>query len=78
LHLRQQNLVHFPCSYIELIEVVIEVIFHYCTTTFCHKIKLFQRLFRGSRFERLDDAFVLLVSLILMMIAFIITLGEIM
>ena len=29
LHMRQHNLVPFPCLYIEL---VIEVIFHYCTT----------------------------------------------
>ena len=50
--------------YIELFELVIEVIFHCCTTPPCHKITLFKRPFRGSRFERLDDAFVLLVSLI--------------
>jgi len=59
-----QNLVLFPCLYIEFFELVIEVIFHYCTTPPCHKINLFKRPFRGSRFERLDDAFVLLVSLI--------------
>jgi len=64
LHMRQQNLVLVPCLYIELIERVIEVIFHYYTTPPCHKINLFKRPFRGSRFERLDDAFVLLFSLI--------------
>ena len=64
LHMRQQNLVPFPCLYIEFFELVIEVIFHYFTTPPCHKINLFKRPIRGSRFERLDDAFVLLVSLI--------------
>ena len=64
LHMLQQNLVLFPCLYIELFELVIEVIFHYCTMPPCHKINLFKRPSRGSRFERLDDAFVLLVSLI--------------
>jgi len=64
LQMHPQNLVLFPCLYIEFFELVIEVIFHYCTTPPCHKINLFKRPFRGSRFERLDDAFVLLVSLI--------------
>jgi len=66
LHMRQQNLVLFPCLYIELssFELVIDAILHYCTTPPCHKINLFKRPFRGSNFERLDDAFVLLVSLI--------------
>ena len=64
LHMHRQNLVLFPCLYIELFDLVIEIIFHYCTTPPCHKINLFKRPFRGSRFERLDDAFVLLVSLI--------------
>ena len=65
LHMRQQNLVPFACLYIEpqVIELVIEVIFHYCTTPPCHKIDLFKRPFRGSCFERLDDAFVLLNQL---------------
>ena len=65
LHMRRQNLVLFPCLYIEPFELVIEIIFHYCTTPPCHKIDLFKRPFRGSHFERLDDAFVLLVSLII-------------
>jgi len=64
LHMRQQNLVLFPCLYIELFELVTEVIFRYCTTPPCHKIDLFKRPFRGRRSERLDDASVLLVSLI--------------
>jgi len=64
LHMRPQNPVPFPCLYIELFELVIEVIFHYCTTPPCHKIDLFKRPFRGSRSERSDDASVLLVSLI--------------
>ena len=64
MHMRQQNLVPFPCLYIELFELVIEVIFHYCTTPPCYKIDLSKRPFRGSRSERLDDASVLLVSLI--------------
>jgi len=64
LHMRQQNLFLFPCLYIELFELVIEVIFHCCTTPPCHKIDLFKHPFRGSRSERLDDASVLLVSLI--------------
>jgi len=65
LHMRRQNLVLFPCLYFEPFELVIEIVFHYCTTTPCHKIYLFKRPFRGSRFERLNDAFVLLISLIL-------------
>ena len=64
LHMRQQNFVPFSCLYIELFELVIEVIFHYCTTPPCHKIDWFKRPFRVSRSERLDDASVLLVSLI--------------
>jgi len=63
LHMRQQNLVPFPCLYIEFFELVIEVIFHYCTTPPCHKIDLFKRPFQGSHSERLVDASVLLVSL---------------
>jgi len=39
-----------------------EIVFHYCTTPHCHKINLFKRPFWGNRFERLDDAFVLLIS----------------
>jgi len=64
LHMRRQNLVPFPCLYLDPFELVIEIIFHYCTTTPCHKINLFKRPIRGCRFERLDDAFVLLISLI--------------
>ena len=66
LHMRcgRQNLVPFPCLYIESFGLVIEIIFHYYTTPPCTKIDLFKRSFQGSRFERLDDAFVLLVSLI--------------
>ena len=56
LHMRQQKFVSFSCLYIEFFELVIEVIFHYCTTPPCHKIDLFERPFRGSRSERLDDA----------------------
>jgi len=77
----QQNFVLFPCLYIELFELVIEVIFDYCTTPPCHKIHLFKCTFGGSRFERLDDAFVLLVSLIFLYtqkILVLTTLGEIM
>jgi len=43
---------------------MMEIICHYCITPPCHKINLFKRPFRGSRFERFDDAFVLFVSLI--------------
>ena len=66
LHMRQQKFVPFPCLYIEFFEIVIEIIFHYCTTPPYHKIDLFKRPFWGSRSERrgLDDASVLLVSLI--------------
>ena len=63
LTMRQQNLVLLICLYIELFELVIGVIFHYCTTPPCHKINLFKRPFRCIYFERLVDAFVLLVSL---------------
>jgi len=65
LHMRRQNLVLFFCLYIEPFELVIEIIFHCCTTPPCHKINLFKRQFWGSHFEHHDDAFVLLlVSLI--------------
>jgi len=64
LHMRQQNFVPYPCWYIEFFELVIEIIYHYCTTPPCHKIDLLKRPFWGSRSERLDDASVLLVSLI--------------
>ena len=63
LDMRRQNLVLFPCLYIEPFELVVEIIFHFCTTPPCYRIKLSKRLFRGSRFECLDDAFVLLISL---------------
>ena len=66
LHVRQHYHVLFPYLYIEPFELVIEVIFHYCTTPLCHKINLFKRPFRSSCFERLDNASVLLVSLILL------------
>ena len=36
LHMRPQNLVFSPYLYIEPIELVIEVIFHYCTTPPSH------------------------------------------
>ena len=42
LHMCQHNFVPFPCLYIEFFELVIEVIFHYCTTPPCHKINLFK------------------------------------
>jgi len=66
LHMHRQNLVLFPCLYIEPLELVIKIIFHYCTTPPCHKINLFKHpsWLWGSRFGCLDDAFVLLVSLI--------------
>ena len=66
LHMRRQNLVIFSCLYTEPFELVIEIVFHYCTTPSRHKIKMFKRPFRGSRFERLDDTFVVLSSLILL------------
>jgi len=64
LHVRRQNLVLLSCFYTEPFELVIEIVFHYCTTSPYHKIHLFKRPFWGSRFERLDDAFVLLISLV--------------
>jgi len=64
LHMRRQNLVLFPCLYTEPFELVIEIIFRYCTMPPCHKINLFKRLLRGSRFERLNDAFVFFIGLI--------------
>jgi len=66
LNMCQQNFVPSPCLYIEFSELVIEVIFQYCTTPPCHKIDLFKRTFRGSRSECLDNASVLLVSLIIL------------
>ena len=66
LHMRRKNLVLLSCLYIEPLELVIKIVFHYCTMPPCRKINLFKRSLRGSHFERLrfDDAFVLLVSLI--------------
>jgi len=61
--MRRQNLVTLSCSYAMPFELVTEIVFHYCTTPPYHKIDPFKRPFRGSRFERLDDAFVLLISL---------------
>jgi len=54
----------FPYLYTDPFELVIEIVFNYSTTLPCHKIDLFKRPFRGSRSKRLDDALVLLVSLI--------------
>jgi len=64
LYMRHQNLVFLCCLYTKPFELVMEIVFHNCTTPPCHKINLFKRPFWGSRFERLDDAFVLLISLI--------------
>ena len=64
LHMRRQNFVRFPCLYTEPFELVIEIVFHYCTTPPCHKINLSKCPFQGSHFQHLGDAFVLLVSLI--------------
>jgi len=64
LHMHRQNFVLLFCLYIEPFELVIEIVFHYCTTPPCQKINLFKRPFRGSRFERLNDAFVLFIGLI--------------
>jgi len=50
--------------YTKPFELVIEIVFQNYTMPPCHKINLFKRPFRGSRFERLDDALVLLISLI--------------
>jgi len=64
LHMHRQNLVLLSCLYTEPFELVIEIVFHYCTTPCWHKTNLFKRSIRGSRFERLDNAFMLLSSLI--------------
>ena len=48
LHMCQQNFVPFPCLYSGLVELVTEVIFHYCTTPPCHKIDLFKRPFKAG------------------------------
>ena len=64
VHMRRQSLVLLSFLYTEPFELVIEIVSHYCTTPSCNKINLFKRPFRGSRFECLDDAFVLLISLI--------------
>jgi len=64
LHEHRQNFVPLSCLYVEPFELVIEIIFHYCTTPPCHNIILFKRPFQGSRSERIIDAFVLLISLI--------------
>jgi len=64
LHMRHRNLVPLFCFYTEPFELVTEIIFHYCNTPPCHRIDLFKRPLRGSRLECLDDALVLLISLI--------------
>ena len=45
---RHQNLVLLSCLYIEPFELVIEIVFHYCTTPHCHKINLFKDPFQAS------------------------------
>ena len=54
----------FPCLYIEPLELVVNIIFHYCTTPACHKINLFKHpsWLWGSRFGCLEDSFVLIAS----------------
>jgi len=64
LYMHRQNRVPLYCLYVEPFELVIEITFHYCTTPPCHKMNLFKCPFRGSCFERLDDAFVFLTSFI--------------
>jgi len=66
LHMRRQNLVFLSYLYTEPFELVIEIVFQYCTTPPCHKINLLKCSFLCSRFasERLDNASVLLISLI--------------
>jgi len=63
LHMRRQNLVLLSCLYTAPFELVLEIVFHYCTTPPCQKFNLFKRLFQGRRLERLNNAFVLLISL---------------
>jgi len=58
LHMHHQNLVLLSCLYAKPFELVIEIVLHYSTSPLCHKINLFKRSFWGSRFERLDDAFI--------------------
>ena len=57
----------FNGLYTEPFELVVEIVFHYCTTPSCHQINRFESPFPGSCFERLDDAFVLLISLIFLL-----------
>jgi len=64
LHMRRQNLVLLSCWYTKPFEIVVEIVFHYCTTPPFHKIDLFKSPFRGSHFELLEDVFVLLISFI--------------
>jgi len=66
LHMSRQNRVLLSCLYTEPFEIVIEIVFIYCITPFYHKIDLFKRPFRGSCSKRLDDAFVLLIILIVL------------
>jgi len=60
LHMRRQNLINLSCLYGKPFGLVIEIIFHYCTTSPSHKINLFKSSFQGSCFERLDNASMLL------------------
>ena len=55
LHMRQQKFVPFPSLYIEFFELVIEVIFHYCTTPPCHKIDLFKLMRYGVAKYRVSE-----------------------
>jgi hypothetical protein len=64
LHVRRQNLVPHSCVYTKPFELVPEIILHYCTTPPCHKINLFKRPSWGRRVKHLNDAFMLLISLI--------------
>jgi len=51
LHVHHQNLVLLSCLpvYTEPFELVIEIVFHYCTTPPCHQINVFKRPFRGCQ-----------------------------
>jgi len=64
LHLRSQNLVPLSCLYVKPFDPVTEIVSHYCTTPPYYQINLLKSSFWGSRFERLDDAFVFFISLI--------------
>jgi len=62
-HMIGEELVFFSFLYIKLFELGVEVAFNHRSALTHHKVNLLKFLLRSSSFERIDDAFVLLICL---------------